>query len=74
MAICLESRAINLYVDQETRETFVKEAKRYQLSFSAYLRVLARAFRAWGKSQPNRPMDDLREEIRHIIEEESRRV
>ncbi|HKZ42781.1 MAG TPA: hypothetical protein VJ044_17590 [Candidatus Hodarchaeales archaeon] len=68
------AESVNLYLDQETREAFEKEALQYELSFSAYLRVLARAFVAWGRSKMDTPMSELRAEVRKIIEQESRRV
>lgn len=62
-----EKGPVNLYLDQETRDVFTKEASRVGLTFSAYLRVLRRIFQT--------PVDsELRERVRAIITEESRRV
>ena len=65
---------VNLYLDTETRKVFTQEAHAVGLSFSAYLRVLGRAFVAWSTSQTNTPMDELRERVREIMRDEERRV
>ena len=68
------AQAVNLYLDSETRKAFTYEANAVGLSFSAYLRVLGRAFVAWGTSQADTPLDELRERVRQIIRDEERRV
>ena len=68
------AQSVNLYLDADTRKVFTKEAHAVGLSFSAYLRVLGRAFVAWGTSQTSTPMDELRERVRQIIRDEERRV
>jgi len=68
------AESVNLYLDTETRKVFTREANAVGLSFSAYLRVLGRAFVAWSTSQTSTPMDELRERVRQIIRDEERRV
>ena len=66
------AEAVNLYLDRATRETFDDEARAVGLSFSAYLRVMARIFR-----EPIRMdmlLSELRSRIQEIIKEEERKV
>jgi len=65
---------VRLYLDSETRKTFDDEANSVGLSFSAYLRVVGRVFRAWAESKIDTPMDVLRKRIREIIIEQERKV
>lgn len=69
-----ERVSIHLYLDKNTRETFSFEASRVGISFSAYLRVVARVLSEWANSKPSRSMEDFHRRIREIIVEESRRV
>lgn len=65
-----ESRNWNLYSDETTVETITVEAHRYELSASAFLRVIARILR----EPADQTLDNLRERVRVIVQEEGRKV
>lgn len=67
-------RDIRLYIDDATRETFQAEADHAGVSFSAYVRVVGQVLREWYHSPMDRPVSDLRERVKQIIDQAERRV
>ena len=58
----------NIYLDYASRTALQPEAQRSDVTFSQYLRIMARLFRE--PAAASRPIAEVREHIRQFIQEE----
>src|SRR3990172_7774502 len=58
----------NIYIDNASRTALQEEAQRSNITFSQYIRIMARLFRE--PTAASRPIADIRERVRQFIQEE----
>ena len=64
----LNGHPYNIYLDHASRTALQLEAQRSDVTFSQYLRIMARLFRE--PTAASRPIADIRERVRQFIQEE----
>jgi len=65
---------VNLYLDQRTKDALRKEANLFELSPSAFIRVLSRIWEEPVDEVLSITISEFRSRVRKIIEEENRKV
>ena len=65
------SRAVNLYLDPESRAILEREAENHGLSLSAYMRAFARLLKV--PADWNTPVSELRAKFRQLLLQEAAR-
>ena len=69
--IPMNGHPYNIYLDTASWLTLEREARRYDVSFSQYIRIMARLFRE--RAVASQPIAEIRERVRQFVQEESGR-
>ena len=61
----------NIYLDNDSRMALQQEAQRFNVTFSQYLRIMARLFRE--RTAASQPITKIQKHVRRFIQEECAR-